>query len=183
MGWIWLVLAAAVSITQVATEPRVNREAKTLKEFADRVDTYVELHRKLEETLPRLSDETDPKHIHAHQVALARLIGRARAKARPGDIMDRETRALLRRRIHSVVRGPEGRETIKELLDENTRPVALVVNGSYPSTVPFSTVPAKLLNLLPRLPDEVEFRFVGRQLILFDLHAEIIADFMRNAVP
>lgn len=182
MGWIGLILAAALPLAQT-TEPRVNREAKILKGFADRVHAYVELHKQLEGTLPRLPEETDPKKIHTHQQALARLIGKSRAAARPGDIMDRDTRALLRRLIRGVVRGPEGREMTKEILDENTRPVVLLVNGPYPSTVPLSTVPAKLLSTLPRLPEEVEFRFVGRQLILFDLHAEIIADFMKDALP
>jgi hypothetical protein len=183
MGWIGLILAGAPLVIQPASEPRVNRDAQILKGFADRVGAYAELHKKLEGTLPRLPDETEPEKIHAHQRALARLIGDARARAKAGDIMDRDSRALLRRLIRGVVRGAEGREMVREIQDENTRPVALVVNGPYPSTVPLSSVPAKLLQTLPRLPEEVEFRFVGRQLILFDLHAQIIADFMSNALP
>jgi hypothetical protein len=183
MVWIAWILAATFMAAQTATEPRVNRDAKIQKAFADRVAAYVALHKQLEETLPTLADESEAAKIHAHQLALARLIAKARAGARAGDIMDRDTRALLRRLIRAVVRGPEGQGIIKEVLDENTRPVPLQVNGPYPSTVPLSTVPPKLLSMLPRLPEEVEFRFVGRQLILFDLHAQIIADFMADALP
>lgn len=183
MVWLGLVVACALALPQASSRPRVNRDAKTLKGFTDRVHAYAELHAKLERTLPELPDETDPQKIHAHQLALAKLIADARRGAQPGDIMDRDTRAVLRRIIRGVVRGADGREMVREILDENTRSVILVVNGPYPSAVPLSTVPANLLRAMPRLPEEVEFRFVGRQLILFDLHAQLIADFMTNALP
>ncbi|HXT30682.1 MAG TPA: hypothetical protein VN716_15415, partial [Vicinamibacterales bacterium] len=40
-----------------------NSSAAVLKEFVDRVDKYVELHKKLEGTLPSLPKQTDPKQI------------------------------------------------------------------------------------------------------------------------
>jgi hypothetical protein len=36
---------------------------------------------------------------------------------------------------------------------------------------------------LPQLPKEVEYRFVGRDLILRDVAANLIVDFLPNAVP
>jgi hypothetical protein len=172
----------------VAAEPQepaqaVNRDAKTIKAFSERVDKFVALHRKLESTLPKLPAETDPDRVYAHQQALAKLLAQARAGARSGDLFNEETRRVFRRIIAVVVRGPEGRELVAEILDENTASVPLRVNGPYPSDVPFSTVPPRLIAALPPLPEELEYRFVGRQLILFDLHAQTIVDFMTNALP
>jgi hypothetical protein len=35
-----------------------------------------------------------------------------------------------------------------------------------------------LLDVLPRLPEELEYRFVGRDLILRDVKANLIVDFI-----
>ena len=161
----------------------VNRDAKTIQAFSERVDKFVALHRKLEGTLPKLPAETDPDRVYAHHQALAKLLAQARAGARSGDLFSEDARRVFRRIIAVIVRGPEGRELVEEILDENTASVPLRVNGPYPSDVPFSTVPPRLIAALPPLPEELEYRFVGRQLILFDLHAQIIVDFMTNALP
>jgi hypothetical protein len=57
---------------------RVNPNAVTIKEFLKRVDGYVEVHKKLEATLPALPKQTRPQLIDAHERALARLIQDAR---------------------------------------------------------------------------------------------------------
>lgn len=176
------VVALVAAAPQAAGQPRVNPDAKILQAFTDRVTRYAELHKKLEETLPALKDESDPHQIHAHRLALAKLIRDARRGAQPGQIFTRQTRRLFRRLIYNVVHSPDGPAVRAAIFDENTRAVPLEVNGPYPSSVPLSTVPPVLLLAMPRLPEEVEFRFVGRQLILFDLDAQIIVDFMADAL-
>jgi hypothetical protein len=59
----------------------------------------------------------------------------------------------------------------------------LKVNATYPSSAPVSTVPPSVLMALPQLPKEVEYRFIGRDLILRDTRANVIVDFIKNAVP
>ena len=59
----------------------------------------------------------------------------------------------------------------------------LTVNMTYPSKLPLATVPAKLLRALPDLPPELEYRIVGRSLLLRDVKANIVVDFVRDAVP
>ena len=59
----------------------------------------------------------------------------------------------------------------------------LAVNMTYPSTLPLVTVPAKLLRVLPQLPEQLEYRILGRHLILRDVKANIVVDFVRDAVP
>ena len=57
----------------------------------------------------------------------------------------------------------------------------LAVNGRYPDEVPISTVPPQVLAQLPKLPEELEYRFIQNNLILFDPHSHTIADFVERA--
>jgi hypothetical protein len=68
-------------------------------------------------------------------------------------------------------------------MDENPVGVKVTVNGRYPDNVPISTVPPQVLQSLPRLSEDMEYRFVGDNLILLDAHAHIIADFIGEALP
>jgi hypothetical protein len=59
----------------------------------------------------------------------------------------------------------------------------LSVNMRYPDDVPISTVPPEVLQTLPRLSEDMEYRFIGRHLILLDSHAHVVADFIPDAIP
>ncbi len=68
-------------------------------------------------------------------------------------------------------------------MDENPVGLTLAVNGRYPDTVPLSSVPPQVLQTLPKLSEDLEYRFVGDRLILLDTHAHVIADFIDDALP
>ncbi len=57
------------------------------------------------------------------------------------------------------------------------------MNAVYPERAALATVPALILTNLPRLPDGLEYRFMGRELILRDREANVIVDFVPGAVP
>jgi hypothetical protein len=164
-------------------KPTVNPDAKAIADFNERVKKYLELHNKLEASLPPVSDQTDAKRIAEFQTGFARAIAATRPGARPGDMFTPPVRQIFRRVIRTALQGTSGREIRAEILDEDTRPVQLRINGPYPSDVPLSSVPPRILEVLPRLPEDLEYRFVDRQLILFDNHAQIIVDYMTNALP
>ena len=163
--------------------PAQNPDATIIEDFHARVKEYAALHEKLESTLTPLGKETTPELIGQHQRALERLIARARAGARRGDIFTDPIRAYFRRQLSRVFDGPEGRSIKASIMDEDTRAVRLTINGRYPDGVPRSAMPAQVLLALPRLPEQLEYRFVGRRLVLLDIHALTIPDFMDNAVP
>jgi hypothetical protein len=58
----------------------------------------------------------------------------------------------------------------------------LKVNSRYPATAPLPTVPPNLLVRLPQLPEELEYRIVNRDLILRDVNANLIVDFIPSAI-
>ncbi len=66
--------------------------------------------------------------------------------------------------------------------DDAPPAVPFKVNAAYPEGKPFPTVPAKLLVNLPPLPKEVEYRIIDKHLILRDTEANLIIDYMLNAI-
>lgn len=163
--------------------PAQNPDAEVLADFQARLKEYAALHEKLEATLSRLPKGAAPEAIDEHQRALERLMARARAGARQGDLFADDIRAYVRRQLHRVFRGPDGPSIRAAIMDEETRAVRPRINGRYPDGIPRSNVPPQILLVLPRLPEQLEYRFVGDRLILLDIHALTVADYMDSAVP
>jgi len=176
------VSAAQQKTTPAAAKPAVNPNAATLKDFVKRVDGYVAVHKKLESQLPDLAKQTTPEAIDKHERALAALIQAQRKAAKPGDIFSPAMQRLVRNLLRPVFAGKDGLQIKSEILDNEYKgAVKLAVNGRYPDDVPISTVPPQVLAQLPQLPEELEYRFIRTNLILFDPHAHIIVDFVERA--
>ena len=79
--------------------------------------------------------------------------------------------------------GAEGKQLRASIMDENVKPITLKVTQRYPDEIPIATMPPEVLQTLPSLPEELEYRFLGEQLILLDRHAHIIVDFIIDALP
>jgi hypothetical protein len=164
-----------------ANQP-ANFDALTLKDFKNRIDKYVELHKRAAQNGPPLKKTTDPKDIATAQDALAARIRAERSAAEPGDIFAPAVRDTFRKLLSPPLKGEDGRDAKKILKDDAPAGVPLKVNAKYPSGAPLPTVPAKLLLNLPTLPKEVEYRIVGKHLILRDTEADIIVDYIPNAL-
>ncbi|HLY20154.1 MAG TPA: hypothetical protein VKR61_23160, partial [Bryobacteraceae bacterium] len=59
----------------------------------------------------------------------------------------------------------------------------LRVDRSYPEGVPLQSTPPTILLNLPKLPSELEYRVVGRALVLLDVEANLIVDYIPDALP
>lgn len=165
-----------------ATKAPVNANALAIKDFLKRVNDYVALHKKLDEPLPKLSKQTTPQEIDAHERALSKLIQEARQTAKQGELLTPAMQRFVRTELRPIFSGKEGAQIKDEILDKEYKGnVKLVVNGRYPDEVPVSTMPPQVLAALPKLPQGLEYRFIQNTLILFDPHAHIIADFISRA--
>jgi len=56
------------------------------------------------------------------------------------------------------------------------------VNGVYPKAQPLGSVPSNILATLPPLPEDLEYRFIEKHLILRDTRANLIVDYIPNAI-
>ena len=166
--------------TSAAPAQPVNEDAKALAAFLDRVNQYVAVHQKLENTLPKLSKESTPQQVDGHQRALSKLMQDARKDAKQGDVFTPESQVVIKKLIAKIFSGADGPSLRASVMDENPGVPNLKVNDRYPDEIPVSTIPPQLLEGLPTLPEEMEYRFVGNALILMDTHAHIVADFIPN---
>ena len=180
-----VLLACGVTLgAVVAQEPKVNPDAKILLDFKQRVDGYMKMQRSLERKAPPLKQTEDPAKIKASQDALAALIRSARATAKQGEIFTPEIAQLFRRLMYPEIKGEQGKETKQAIKEDapNPKAVPLKVNARYPDSAPLPTVPPNLLASLPQLPDDLEYRIVGTDLILRDVQANVIVDYIPKAI-
>ena len=174
-----LMLTVAWPHAYAAQQPPVNANAQLLQDFKARVDKYVELRNKADNDAPKMKKTNDSTELRSAQQGLAERIGAARTSAKQGDIFTPEIAAQFRKMLRPEVNEPGTRATIK---DDNPGAFPFKVNGPYPSKEPLSTVPPNVLATLPPLPKDIEYRFVNKHLILRDARANLIIDYIPNAL-
>jgi hypothetical protein len=177
----WTVVTLSIAIQ--AAQPAANQDAQILAALDKRLKDYVALHEKLHSTLPALSNDATPADIDKNQRALGALVQKARRDAERGDIFGPTARAMIRRILARALNGPDGAKLRTSIMDDNPGPLRVRVNSRYPEEAPRSAVPPQLLLLLPKLPEDLGYRFIGDRLLLVDLHAQIVVDFIENALP
>ncbi len=160
-------------------QTRVNADAKVLTDFKERVKAYVDLRNKADDGAPRLKQTEDPAEIRTAQTALATRLMVARAGAKRGDIFTPEITLRFRQLLRPEVNNPDTKQLIQE---DNPGNIKFKVNGPYPDAEPLSTVPPNVLASLPALPADLEYRFVGKHMILRDSRANIVIDYIANAI-
>jgi hypothetical protein len=172
-----------VTPVQKATASPEHPDSAIIADFNARVDNYVKTQRSLLKAAPVAEDAT-PAQIKARQETLAAELRMIRKNARQGDIFTPQVARLFKRLMYPEVK-EQPRETKQALEEEDgeVAQVALKVNASWPDSEPLTTVPANLLQNLPQLPKDVEYRIANkRHLVLRDVDANIIVDFIYNAI-
>lgn len=170
-------------VVKGAEAPQTQAEAAAYAEFRKRVDAYVEMQKRVQGTVPQRPKDATPEVIDRHQRALAAAIQQERATAKAGDIFVPEAATAMKAVLARVFGGPDGKQLKASIMDENPGPVKVTVNGRYPDEVPLSTVPPQVLASLPKLPTTLEYRFVGDTLVLLDVQAHIVIDYIEDALP
>lgn len=180
--------ARVASKVERARERRqAKEEVEARRHFQKEISRYEALHDRL---IAKMSHEGT---VTASEFASA--LSRARADAKPGDLLIKEIQPLFKRLIAEQLMGPDSQSARKAVAEGNPGgpetplgeddPVKVVVrvNAPYPTGAAHSTVPSSLLLVLPVLPEWLHYRFVGRDLILVDSVAQLIVDFLPAAMP
>jgi hypothetical protein len=172
--------------TKRVVGPLSEADARAMATMNDRLKDYVAFHDKVEASLPRLPKDASPEQIDRNQRAFEQRVRSERANARRGDIFTPEAEPIIRRLLATVFGGSDGKALKASIMDENVvDPVKLKVrvNARYPDTVPLTSIPPEVLQTLPALTEDLEYRFVGDWLILLDTHAHVIADYIEDVLP
>ena len=180
---ITAVLAVPAGLSAQAKPPlATSTEAKMLADFDTRVKDYDALRDKVDGGSARQTKTSDPEKLAAQRRALAANIQKARATAKPGDIFTPDIQPFFKRLMKPALKGTDGAENARTIKEEKPA-VALQINTPYPQGQPLSTVPPDVLIQLPKLPKDLEYRFIQKHLILYDAKANLIVDYILNAIP
>lgn len=169
--------------TKRVVGPLSEADAAAMATMNDGLKTYLELHNKIEASLPKLSPDANVKERDTVQRQFELQVRKERAAAKQGDVFTPAAQPVIKRLIAAVFDGPEGQKLKASIMDENPVGVKLAVNGRYPDNVPISTMPPPVLQTLPKLTEGLEYRFVNDHLIILDVHAHVVVDFIDNVLP
>ena len=155
-----LVAGASLGAQPIRPDHRVvtptPEESQAAKVFVERVREYLVLRRKLEKTGPDLGAS----------------IAAARAGAPPGEFFSPAMQELVRRSMAAA-----------RVTGESSATPSLAVNDRFPDSMPPSTVPPQALEPLPKLDEDLEYRLVGKRLVLLDVDARLIVDVTDDILP
>ena len=174
-------MAAAFGAFFAQVEPKDSPNPAVIREFEKRVQQYGDIRKSVESKLQgKPSDSPEANTQHEKQIAAG--IRSARHGAAQGAIFTPEIALEFRRLVGLTLKGADGAR-IKDSL-KNAEPVAikLQVNMEYPSSAPLQTTPPTLLLNLPKLPKELEYRIVGRTLVLRCVKGNLIVDFIPDII-
>ncbi len=171
-----------MGVTMLA-QTQVNPHALQTAEFQKRVDDYMKLRNQAAHGLPKLKPTEEPAEISKHERDLAARVRAARPKAAQGDIFTPKISAEFKRLFGMAMQGRGETRVKKSLAHGEPVNLSLKVGDSYPHTVPLQTTPTTLLQNLPKLPKELEYRIVNQSLVLRDTGANLVVDLIPNAIP
>ena len=175
--------AASAMLAFQAAAPAVNVDSQVLAGFAGRLAEYMKLRKTASERVHPIKPTTSQAAINRHEQHLAHQIREAREHAHQGDIFTPETAEVFRRLTALAGNSSSGVQMKQSL--RHAEPVNLIlrVNRLYPDGLPLQSSPPTLLANLPPLPKELDYRVVGHSLILRDIEANLIIDFIDRVIP
>ena len=181
---IVIVLASLGCIVNNAQEPNAAADAKALQIFNDRVQSYIKIHRQVEETfnLPHMEPTHSIAKIQQRQRGMAKRIRELRANAHDGNIFTPEVKAYFTRSLASAYQANS--ESILSSLAcvSDVVQQRLAANDVYPETWNYNAMPPTILLHIPQLPAELDYRIVNRDLIIRDVEADVIVDVLRDVI-
>ena len=175
-----LLVFASCATERAARAPSRGHEPHPVHEFQERIRHYVK-HAHPAAAQRRVT--ADPNRIDRGVNDRAAAIRRLRPSAGPGDLFHPDITAYITAIVRSEVKGPLGTGARRALRDDAPRQFTPVVNGDYPGAETLSTMPPNLLARLPRLPEALDYRFAGRHLLLRDVEANLILDYIEDCLP
>ena len=185
---LWCVAAASLLTPPMpaagqAPSPESATQALTTLERTTR--DYALMHRRLERQIGPIELATPVAEINRMIQELAAAIRAERADAKQGDFFTPALARLLRTRIHDTLYEHgytvDDARASSRLGGVDYARVKLQVNGTFSWALGAAMLPC-LIDALPPLPPELQYRMVDDLLVLVDVHASLIVDILPYAV-
>lgn len=178
LGVILLAMSAGISSGQ-------NAGSSAVLAFTDATRNYAAMHRRLEHQIGTIDLNTPIESINRLIQQLATAIRAERAEARRGDLftpaLAQQIKADINRALIAHGFTAEDVRAAGRVDGVNYGAVALRVNDTFPWVLGVTMFPC-VINALPALPPELQYRIVGNDLVLVDVHASLIVDLLPDVL-
>jgi hypothetical protein len=162
---------------------RVNADAQHISDFQQRVAAYVKLRNEAAAGMSGQKPTDSLSKMSNQERELAQRIRSLRPSARKGAIFTPEISAEFLRLIRLAWRSSDAAQMRRSLARAEPVSISIHINDAYPASIPLQSMPPTLLENLPSLPKELEYRVIGHNLVLRDARANLIVDFIERAIP
>jgi hypothetical protein len=142
-----------------------------MRQFHERVESYAALHRRLAPP-PPAATSTDPIGKLLSRNYLAAAIRGARRYAQQGEIFTPDVATLLRWALADSIGERDGETFLRAL--NGGEPIA---RGMHPYRIP-----QEVRLGLPPIPPELDYRIAAHDLVLWDIYAGVVVDFVPDVL-
>jgi hypothetical protein len=149
------------------------------------IEAYMALREQAAQVAPPPRFPLSAADLLRAELAFAAEIRTRRHDAQMGDLFTAEVQRTFRKLIartigeHEMAMADFLNEFLAVVIPGGSRPA---VNQRFPWQLG-SAMPGCLLEVLPALPQGLQYRLVGRDLILLDLDANLVVDILPEALP
>jgi hypothetical protein len=177
-----LALPASATGTRQGMTAQELREYRAVSRFLRAVDDYVLTHRIVSPVPPELMCLPDGAVAVVNDLAAIPID--ARPAPREGDIFALDVADTFRDRIARAVRQHEINvwDLVDDMNEDEMVAPPVRVNEQLPWGVGGRSI-QWLASALPVLPEQIEYKLIGRDLVLFDTRDGIVVDVLRVALP
>lgn len=180
--FVGIAISGASSLhAQVASA--VPDEAAAIKQFETAIADYMALRQRLANELPNPVPNSSSVQLNNASDGLAAAIQRSRRDAGVGDLFVAPVTLVFKRTVDDAVRTAHLQQVLAAIDDEEAIARAPKIHLRFPGAAQMATMPPSLLAVLPRLPKELEYRIIGRFLVLRDIDAALIVDYIPDLIP
>lgn len=165
----------------------------TLEPFRQALQTYVNQTQPYRKQAAQQSErvpgrqEPQPAAMAAVRTRQNVLADALRQKIRPnahqGELFTAPTAAIIKRQIADTFKSPKRELLVDELAEQVEGQPTTTATVDVNSDVGAPLAPPLLLETLPPLPKQLEYDFFGRTLIIRDVDAELVVDYLPDALP
>lgn len=175
------ILIAASPVSSYAQDAA----SEPVRAFMTATRDYAQMHRRLEQQIGPIEITTSIDQINRIIQQLAAAIRAERPGATQGAFFTPALAPELRARINEALLADDftADDVIRagRVDGVDYGRVALRVNGTFPWILGTAMFPC-VIQALPELPPELQYRIVGTDLVLIDIHASLIVDILPSAL-
>jgi hypothetical protein len=182
------IAGGIIAVAALAAAPRAHAQYAVfdadaaLRVFHERVESYAVLHRRLAPP-PSAMTSTDPLSKLLTRQYLASAVRSTRRYAQQGEIFSPEIATLFRWMLADSIGELDGESFLTALNGgvPVSRGLHPTVNETY-TMAPLYRLPTDVQLGLPKLPPELDYRIAAHDLVLWDIYAGIVVDFVPDVV-